>query len=123
VNGRPFSKEEILMFYKRVNSGYKQALEGVQLKTLVYGDKTLFTEFRLEKGSKLPRHRHPHEQTGYLVSGGIRLSIGDKMFEVSPGDSWCISADVEHGAEILMDSVAVEVFSPVREEYLPENLV
>ncbi len=111
------------MFYKRVNSGYKQALEGVKLKTLVCGDRTLFTEFRLEMGSKLPRHHHPHEQTGYLVSGRIRLSIGDKMFEAAPGDSWCIPADVEHGAEILMDSVAVEVFSPVREDYLPENLV
>jgi quercetin dioxygenase-like cupin family protein len=111
------------MFYKRVNTGYKQALEGVKLKTLVYGDKTLCTEFRLEMGSKLPRHRHPHEQTGYLVSGRIRFSIGEEMFEVTPGDSWCILANVEHGAEILMDSVAVEVFSPVREEYLPENLV
>ena len=111
------------MFYKRVNSGYKQALKGVDLKTLVYGDKTLCTEFRLEMGSKLPRHRHPHEQTGYLVSCRIRLSIGQEMFEVAPGDSWCIPANVEHGAEILMDSVAVEVFSPLREEYLPENLV
>jgi len=110
------------MFYKRVDSGYKQALEGVELKTLVYGDKTLCTEFRLEAGSKLPRHRHPHEQTGYLVSGRIRLSIGEDMFEVASGDSWCIPSNVEHGAEILMDSVAVEVFSPVREEYLPENL-
>jgi len=109
------------MFYKRENSGYKQALEGIKLKTLVYGDKTLCTEFRLEKGSKLPRHRHPHEQTGYLVSGGIRLSIGDEIFDVAPGDSWCIPGDVEHGAEIVMDSVAVEVFSPVREDYLPEN--
>jgi hypothetical protein len=26
---------------------------------------------------------------------------------------------VEHGATILEDSVAIEVFSPVREDYLP----
>ena len=38
-----------------------------------------------------------------------------------PGDSWCIGGDVEHGAEILEDSVAVEVFSPVREDYLPKE--
>ena len=110
------------MFYKSEKSGYKQVLDGVKIKTLVYGDKTLCTEFRLEKGSNLPRHRHPHEQTGYLVSGGIRLSIDNKVFEVAPGDSWCIPGNVEHGAEILKDSVAVEVFSPVREDYLPENL-
>jgi quercetin dioxygenase-like cupin family protein len=31
---------------------------------------------------------------------------------------WCIPSNVEHGAEILEESVAIEVFSPVREEYL-----
>jgi quercetin dioxygenase-like cupin family protein len=108
------------MFYKSSNSGYRQALKGIELKTLVYGDKTLFTEFRLEKGSLLPRHAHPHEQTGYLISGRIRLSIGGETFEVEPGDSWCIPGDVEHGAEILLDSLAIEVFSPVREDYLPD---
>jgi len=30
-----------------------------------------------------------------------------------------IPGGVEHGAEVLEDSVAVEVFSPVREDYLP----
>ena len=107
------------MFCKRSNDGYKEALEGIKLKTLGYGEKTLFAEFRLEKGSQLPRHAQPHEQTGYLVSGRIRLSIGEESFEVEPGDSWCIPGNVYHQAEILEYSVAIEVFSPVREDYLP----
>lgn len=106
------------MFYKHAQDGYRQVLEGIQVKTLVYGDKTLLAEFRMKKGSLLPRHTHPQEQTGYLVSGRIRLSIGDETFEVEPGDSWCVPGDVVHGAEILADSIAVEVFSPVREDYL-----
>jgi quercetin dioxygenase-like cupin family protein len=107
------------MFYKSVEEGYKTAFEGIQLKTLVYGEKTLLCEFRLEGGKVLPKHRHPHEQTGYLISGRINLTIGDEMFEVEPGDSWCIPGDVEHSAEIIEDAVVVEVFSPVREDYLP----
>ena len=107
------------MFYRRADDGYLLALEGIVQKTLVYGDKTLLTEFKLEKGSRLPNHSHPHEQTGYLVSGKMRLSIGDEKFDALPGDSWSIPGDVEHGALILEDSVAVEVFSPVRTEYLP----
>ena len=110
------------MFYKSDNSGYKQALAGAQFKTLVYGERTLFAEFRLEKGSKIPAHRHPHEQTGYLVKGRIRLFIGEETFEAEPGDSWSIRGDVEHGVEVISDSVAIEVFSPVREDYLPESL-
>ena len=107
------------MFYKRDVSGYRQAVDGVRMKTLVYGENTLFTEFLLSAGHTLPRHAHDQEQTGYLVSGSIRLSIGDDAFDVGPGDSWCIPGNVEHGAEILADSVAIEVFSPVRKDYLP----
>jgi quercetin dioxygenase-like cupin family protein len=95
------------------------ALPGIRMKTLCYGERTLMTEFILERGSTLPVHSHPHEQTGYLVKGHMRLKIGEKEHEVVPGDSWCIPAGTEHGAQILEDSVAVEVFSPVRQDYLP----
>ena len=106
------------MFYKHNLCGYHSAVPGVTLKTLVHGDKTLFTEFRLQGGHTLPRHAHEQEQTGYLVSGHIRLSIGGETFNVGPGDSWCIPGGMEHGAEIIEDSVAIEVFAPVREDYL-----
>ncbi len=109
------------MFQKRSGDGYVPAIPGIEMKTTVHGEKTLMTEFLLKKGSVLPRHAHPHEQTGYLVSGRIRLSIGPEEHDVLPGDSWCIGGGVEHGAEIIEDSVAVEVFSPVREDYLPKK--
>lgn len=111
------------MFYKHSDTGYKQAMDGIKLKTLAYGEKTLLAEFRLEKGAQLPRHAHPHEQTGYLVSGRIRLSIGEDTFDVKSGDSWCIPGNVEHCAEIIENAVAIEVFSPVREDYLPDKPV
>jgi len=107
------------MFQHTSKEGYQTPLDGIAQKTLVYGGKTLMTEFRLRQGSLLPRHKHPHEQTGYLVSGHIRLHIGSEAHNVLPGDSWCIPGDMEHGADILEDSVAIEVFAPVREDYLP----
>lgn len=109
------------MFYKKDGSNYRQAVPGVWLKTLVYGEKSLLTEFKLEAGHTLPRHAHKHEQTGYLVSGEIKLTIGEETFDVLPGDSWSIPGNVEHEAKIIYDSVAVEVFSPVRQDYLPES--
>ena|SRR6185369_7221463 len=107
------------MFEKCSNDGYRLALEGIEQKTLVFGDKTLMVEVRLQKGATLPLHLHPHEQTGYLVRGRIRLTIGPDVYEVAAGDSWCIPGDMPHCAEIIENSVAIEVFSPVREDYLP----
>ena len=106
------------MFYKASGNGYIQVLPGIQIKTLTYGDLTLFTEVRLEKGSVLPKHSHAHEQTGYLIRGTIILTIGTEEHEVTQGDCWCIPSNVEHWAKTISDSVAIEVFSPVREEYI-----
>jgi len=107
------------MFNKSDLSGYLNPLEGIQQKTLVYGQKTLMTKFLLKAGSDLPRHQHPYEQTGYLVEGKLRLFIGDSEFSAEAGDSWCIAENVEHGAKVIEDSMAIEIFSPVRKEYIP----
>ncbi len=107
------------MFYRKNDSGYRELLDGVRMKALVHGEKSLLSEFRLEKGRRLPLHRHLHEQTGYLVSGRIKVTVAGETFEAGPGDAWSIPGDVDHGAEVLEDAVVVEVFSPVREDYLP----
>jgi len=109
------------MFEKNSESGFCAVAEGIQRKTLVHGDKTLMTKFLLRKGSTVPRHAHPHEQTGYLVVGRMQFWAGEEKCEVSAGDSWCIPGGVEHKVDILEDSVVVEVFSPVREDYLQKN--
>ena len=109
------------MFTKHNPKAYRPLLPGIQMRTLVYGEKSLLAEFHLGAGSQLPRHAHPYEQTGYLVSGHMRLTIDDTVNDIEPGDAWSIPMDVPHSAEIIEDSVAVEVFSPVREDYLPEK--
>lgn len=111
---------ENAMFAKHDSSGYNEALPGIQMKTLCYGEKTLMTEFLLKANCKLPFHKHPYEQTGYLVSGNIRLTISGEKQNILPGDSWCIPENAEHGAEIIEDSIALEIFSPVRKDYLPK---
>jgi len=72
------------MFYKKDETGYKVVMDGVRLKTLVYGEKTLQCEFRIERGKGLPSHSHPHEQTGYLISGRMRFIIADERHDVQP---------------------------------------
>ncbi len=107
------------MFKIAEKEGYKEILPEISLKTLVYGKKMLLSEFVMKKGSHLPAHSHPHEQTGYLVQGRLLLTIGKEIYKVGPGDSWCIESNIEHSAEVLEDSRAIEVFSPLREDYLP----
>jgi quercetin dioxygenase-like cupin family protein len=110
---------ESFMFAHHSETGYTGSLPGIIQKTLVWGENTLMTEFRLQKDTVLPRHSHTHEQTGYLVSGHMTLQIGNDKADIRPGDSWNIPGSLEHGATIHEDSVAIEIFYPVRKEYLP----
>ncbi|KUG04004.1 putative pectin degradation protein [hydrocarbon metagenome] len=106
--------------YKSSPDGYIKAIDGIYRKTLVWGNNALLTEFKLAGGKKLPLHKHDEEQVGYLVNGHIILLIGNIKYDMLPGDSWAIPGGVEHSAEIIEDSLAIEVFSPVRSDYLPE---
>ena len=106
------------MIVKAVPGGYKDVLEGVRLKNLVHGERTHLTEVKLKKGAVVPEHQHPHEQTGHLISGSLRFFSGDEDTIVTPGDSWTFAGGKPHGAEALEDTVVIELFSPVREDYL-----
>jgi quercetin dioxygenase-like cupin family protein len=110
------------MYTKFNSSEYKPMAPGVRMRPLVYEQKTILCEFLLEHGHQLAHHNHPYEQTGYLVSGKLRFHIGEEYFDTVPGDSWCIPENVFHDVYVIEDSHVVELFSPIRPDYLPENL-
>jgi len=106
------------MINKNDDSNSVEMAEGIRRRTLAHGDKTVLCEFSFKKGAVIPVHRHLYEQTGYLISGKLLFTINGDEHEVNPGDGWCIRANVEHSAYVPEDTVLVEVFSPVREDYL-----
>ena len=107
------------MFRKKNTGKAKQLLDGIELTTLVHGQKTLMGQFKLTKGAAIPAHAHPHEQTGFMVSGKLRFVVDGETMDVEAGDSWCLPGNAMHGVEVVEEAVVIEVFSPVREDYLP----
>ena len=106
------------MIVKAGSEGYHLVLEGVWLKNLSHGEKTHLIEVKFNKGAIIPEHNHPHEQTGYLISGKLKFFSGEQEEIALPGDSWTFVGDSMHGAEALEESVVIEIFSPAREDYL-----
>ena len=105
------------MINRHSDNHFQVMTDGIQIKTLVLGEATLLAEFKLSKNALVPWHSHPYEQTGYLVSGNILLHIDKEKYEMKKGDSWCIPKNIPHQAEVLEDSIALEIFSPPREDY------
>jgi len=109
------------MQYKPDPFNYKELIPGVFMKVLAYGDNSMLCEFQLKRGAVIPAHQHPQEQTGYLVQGSLRFFGDEGETVVEPGCSWSFKGGSIHGAEILVDSVVIEVFSPVRQDYLSQK--
>ena len=106
------------MIAKAGSEGYHLVLEGVWLKNLSHGEKTHLIEVKFNKGAIIPEHNHPHEQTGYLISGKLKFFSAEQEAIALPCDSWTFVGDSMHGAEALEESVVIEIFSPAREDYL-----
>ena len=85
-----------------------QFVDGVQMQML---------RAEIEPGGIYPMHSHPHEQFSLLVSGRLRLTVGDETRDIGPGDSWDAPSNVEHGGEILGDEKVVffDVYAPKSE--------
>lgn len=67
-----------------------------------------------QPGAIYEMHKHPHEQFSLLLSGRLRLTVGDETREIGPGDGWYAPGDVSHGGVVLGDEEAVfiDVYSP-----------
>ena len=90
---------------------------GVVRRTLTFGDRLMLVEVTLDEGAVVPMHTHPHEQTGYLISGRFLFELGDEKRELGPGDCWLVPSNVPHRVTALAPCLLVDVFSPPREEY------
>ena len=106
------------MFEKQSEVGYMRAVPGIEQKTLVYGEKTLMVEFRLDKGAILPQHAHPHEQIGTVLKGKLELSVAGEKQIVTAGGAYHIPSGVTHSGLCLEGPAEViEMFAPVREDW------
>jgi quercetin dioxygenase-like cupin family protein len=106
------------MIVKQKDKPVKSAY-GVEFKALATGDRIMCTIMRFKKGGKVPKHKHPAEQVGYLIKGKFKLWINDEMIGIlEPGDSYAIKSGEIHSMEMLENSEWVDMFSPPREEYM-----
>ncbi len=97
-----------------------EMLPGVHRRTMATTDEAMLCQFHLEKDGIVPLHHHMNDQVGYVISGKIEMTIGDKVRVLKPGDSYAIPGGIEHSAKALEDSLAIDVFSPPREDYRTE---
>jgi quercetin dioxygenase-like cupin family protein len=83
----------------------------------VHGERLTLGLVKLEKGSVVPLHSHPHEQITYIVKGSLLMEIGGTAYLLHAGMYHVIASGVPHNATAPEYCEAIDVFNPVREDY------
>jgi len=90
---------------------------GVTAK-IASGEKLMFSLVTLAPYAVVPTHSHPHEQMGMMVSGTMEFTIEDETRALSGNEMYFVPGGVPHAAKAGPGgAVALDAFSPPREEY------
>jgi quercetin dioxygenase-like cupin family protein len=95
--------------------------DGVIRQLFGYDDSILMARVEFEAGAVGAVHSHPHSQASYVVSGEFDVFIDGVETQLGPGDSFYIEPNLDHGAVCRKAGVLIDVFSPVREDFLGED--
>ena len=90
---------------------------GIQRRYLTASRVTI-AKFALARGAVVPTHKHEHEQVSYVVRGALQFHVGGQDIVVRSGAVLQIPSWVEHNVTVLEDADVIDVFSPVRQDWL-----
>jgi quercetin dioxygenase-like cupin family protein len=85
----------------------------------LFGEGAMLNLIEFEPGSTVPLHSHPHEQLGIVLRGMQALVVDGVAHELGPLEGYVLPGGAEHSAYCGPEGALVlDVFRPVREDYL-----
>jgi len=78
----------------------------------------MFSHWTIEQGAELPEHYHVHEQISILVEGRFEFTLEGERHLIEPGMVVLIPSDAKHSGKALTDCTIIDIFNPVREDYI-----
>ncbi|MFV8760778.1 cupin domain-containing protein [Yersinia enterocolitica] len=98
-----------------------QRPEGTESKItarFVHGTGFTLAFWQFKPGAKIPEHKHLHETATTILQGSLRLTVDGRTLYLHAGDTFVIPSWAVHHAEALEDSEVLDVYTPVREDYV-----
>jgi len=82
------------------------------------GERVTVARFELKRGGIVPRHSHVNEQVSCVLSGALAFRFDDRELVARAGDVIQIPGGAAHEVTVLEDAVVLDVFSPIRQDWL-----
>ena len=85
------------------------------------GERITVAQFELKKGATVPEHHHESEQLSYVLEGALKFTLAGEVVLVRAGEVLTIPSNLPHSAVALEDSRALDIFSPIRQDWLAND--
>lgn len=105
-------------FFQTNETEWEQVQEGISRQFVGYDTTIMMVKVKFEKGAEGYVHEHFHSQTTYVAKGKFEVNIKGEKKVLKEGDGFYIEPNASHGAICLEDGILIDVFSPVREDFL-----
>ncbi|MFY9726106.1 MAG: cupin domain-containing protein [Bryobacteraceae bacterium] len=99
----------------------KEPLSEKASRQYVTGKKAMMARIFFKKGALVPTHQHESEQITYILEGALLFRLEGKEVTVSKGQVLLIPSNVPHSAEALEDTLDLDVFSPIRQDWIDKD--
>jgi len=87
-------------------------------RKIVTGEREMLAQIYLKKGAVVPMHNHESEQITYVLQGALKFLIAGEEITVREGEGRHMPSWVEHQAEALDDTFELDLFAPIRQDWL-----
>ena len=87
-------------------------------RRFISGEQMTMARIFLKKGCLVPTHNHESEQLTTVFTGALKFLIDGSEIVVRGGETLLIPAFVHHSAEALEDTDEMDVFSPIRGDWI-----
>jgi unsaturated pyranuronate lyase len=99
----------------------KEVLSPTIARKIISGDRAMVAQVFLAKGAIVPEHHHESEQITYILEGALQFEIEGREIVVGKGQVLRIPSHVAHRAVALEDTLDLDIFSPIREDWLKRD--
>ena len=87
-------------------------------RKIVSGEREMLAQIYLKRGALVPIHTHESEQMTYILQGSLRFLVDGEEVIVREGEVLHIPSGLAHQAEALEDTLELDVFSPIRADWV-----
>ncbi|HEV7783551.1 MAG TPA: cupin domain-containing protein [Chitinophagaceae bacterium] len=114
--------ETVKVFIENDELPWETAGPGMRRKIMSYDERLMVVKVEFEKGAVGSLHQHHHTQITHVERGSFEVEIGGEKKVLKGGDAFYIPPNVVHGAVCLEPGVLIDIFSPMREDFVNHGL-